>query len=395
MQCDSPTSADRAARASRRRPFRRAKVAYVKITTATDGLGAPGEYPDPLPPLTPNWTPAAGRNNPLWITVAVPADARARGVLGAHRARGAWLAARCAAAPARVGICVARAHRAEVGLRLLGRVHPKVPRAEIRRRDDQRLGRLHARLRRATASRPTTRWRSPATASSAPMAASRRPPWKWISRFSTGWPGAISTGWVFNSFVISFSGLGAGRHPKYDEGSFLDQPSTSPVFAGGGGGGADEGLRTQAGGSPARQWLAAEGLRLLVRRTGRGRLCVRAPRDGAAARARAGSETHADRGDAAAAGGQRGPVVPDPRRLLGDVGHRAPTRRRGDLVVHLLRPAPAFLRRVHRPPGHRAAHVALADVEVRRAGGAHLGDSLVETACRRGRPTCRTRGTTR
>ncbi len=48
------------------------EVAYVFVEHPTDWLGAPGEYPDPLPPLKTPLRLQAGRNQPLWLTVYVP-----------------------------------------------------------------------------------------------------------------------------------------------------------------------------------------------------------------------------------------------------------------------------------------------------------------------------------
>ncbi len=53
------------------------EVAYVPITTPTDNIGLAGEWPDPLPPLPANWRPVPDRNNPIWITLNVPENARA------------------------------------------------------------------------------------------------------------------------------------------------------------------------------------------------------------------------------------------------------------------------------------------------------------------------------
>jgi hypothetical protein len=48
------------------------EVAYVWVEHPTDELGAPGEYPDPLPPLKTPLQLQPGRNQPLWLTVYVP-----------------------------------------------------------------------------------------------------------------------------------------------------------------------------------------------------------------------------------------------------------------------------------------------------------------------------------
>lgn len=49
-----------------------AQVAYVRVTHPTDSAGAPGWWPDPLPPYEPGRTLEAGVNHPFWITVHVP-----------------------------------------------------------------------------------------------------------------------------------------------------------------------------------------------------------------------------------------------------------------------------------------------------------------------------------
>lgn len=57
--------------------FEVAQVAYVDIEVPTDETGCRGQWPDPLPVLREPLDPEAGRNQPLWITVHVPAEARA------------------------------------------------------------------------------------------------------------------------------------------------------------------------------------------------------------------------------------------------------------------------------------------------------------------------------
>jgi hypothetical protein len=58
------------------------EAAYLRVTQPTDRTGVVGDWPDPLPPLNGPWRPRVGRNNPLWITVTVPADAPAGDYLG-------------------------------------------------------------------------------------------------------------------------------------------------------------------------------------------------------------------------------------------------------------------------------------------------------------------------
>ncbi len=65
-------------------------VEYVSVERPTDRIGVAAEWPDPLPPLGPLglWKPRAGRNNPLWITLTVPAGARPGEYRGAITLRG-------------------------------------------------------------------------------------------------------------------------------------------------------------------------------------------------------------------------------------------------------------------------------------------------------------------
>jgi len=53
------------------------RVAYLEVTRATDAAGAPGWWPDPLPPFEQGTTLEAGRNHPLWLTVYVPPEQKA------------------------------------------------------------------------------------------------------------------------------------------------------------------------------------------------------------------------------------------------------------------------------------------------------------------------------
>ncbi len=58
------------------------QVDYVNVTQPTDRTGVAGPWPDPLSPLNGDWKPIVGRNNPLWITVSVPAEAQAGQYVG-------------------------------------------------------------------------------------------------------------------------------------------------------------------------------------------------------------------------------------------------------------------------------------------------------------------------
>ena len=60
------------------------RVGYVTVSQATDMYGGCGDWPDPLPPQDASPLPVkAGDNQPFWITVSVPRDARAGRYAGA------------------------------------------------------------------------------------------------------------------------------------------------------------------------------------------------------------------------------------------------------------------------------------------------------------------------
>ncbi len=67
------------------------EVATVHVVHPSDSLGAPGEYPDPLPPLKTPLALPQGRNQALWILVHVPESAVAgdyKGTITVHTNRG-------------------------------------------------------------------------------------------------------------------------------------------------------------------------------------------------------------------------------------------------------------------------------------------------------------------
>jgi hypothetical protein len=53
------------------------EVRYVNVTRPTDKSAVAGYWPDPLPPLTQPIDLEAGKNQPFWVRVKVPRDARA------------------------------------------------------------------------------------------------------------------------------------------------------------------------------------------------------------------------------------------------------------------------------------------------------------------------------
>ncbi len=67
------------------------EVATVQVEHPSDSLGAPGEYPDPLPPLKTPLALPQGRNQALWILVHIPSSAPAgdyRGTVTVQTNRG-------------------------------------------------------------------------------------------------------------------------------------------------------------------------------------------------------------------------------------------------------------------------------------------------------------------
>lgn len=67
------------------------RVGYVNVTQATDKFGGTGPWPDPLPQIRGPLELAADVNQPFWIRVGVPADAKAGRYSGTIRlAAGPW-----------------------------------------------------------------------------------------------------------------------------------------------------------------------------------------------------------------------------------------------------------------------------------------------------------------
>jgi len=58
------------------------KVQYVNVTTPTDKSSVPGLWPDPLPPLKGPIDLKPNKNQPFWVRVKVPRDARAGSYTG-------------------------------------------------------------------------------------------------------------------------------------------------------------------------------------------------------------------------------------------------------------------------------------------------------------------------
>jgi hypothetical protein len=66
-------------------------VEYVRVERPTDRAGTPGLWPDPLPPVEGPFDVAANTNQPLWVTVYVPAGTPAGDYRGALQlAAGPW-----------------------------------------------------------------------------------------------------------------------------------------------------------------------------------------------------------------------------------------------------------------------------------------------------------------
>jgi len=61
------------------------RVRYVRVARATDRVGRPGDWPDPLPPFNGPIDLPAGRNQPLWVRVTVPRGTRPGAYTGAVR----------------------------------------------------------------------------------------------------------------------------------------------------------------------------------------------------------------------------------------------------------------------------------------------------------------------
>ncbi len=201
-------------------------VGYVNVRVRTDEAGAEGEWPDPLLPMGPGWRPQTGRNNPLWITVTVPADAPAGDYRGSISLQG----------------------------RLSGRVPLTVhvwnfalpEKTDLRSGFGIELGDIRSYHHLSTDRQAAKVW----DLYMRDFAAHRLCPYEPMSLASLGMTAADSSpnevkldwsgfdreakryldGLGFNAFRIGFPGLGGGRYPDVDYGSILGHAAGTPEY---------------------------------------------------------------------------------------------------------------------------------------------------------------------
>ena len=205
------------------------EVAYVPITTPTDNIGLAGEWPDPLPPLPANWRPAPERNNPIWITLNVPENARAGDYTGfiLLQSSNGWRAkatVRCHVW--NFSLPVHTALRSGFG------VDPGTIQQYFHIKSKTALEKEWALFMKAFAKNGINPYN--------PMALH---PFEMSLDKSTS-PGEIRinfdgfdrdarkylNGLGFNAFTIDIPGMGGGRYPNYDDGSLYGYAAGTPQY---------------------------------------------------------------------------------------------------------------------------------------------------------------------
>jgi hypothetical protein len=201
-------------------------VCYVNVRQATDGAGATGEWPDPLAPIGSQWTPRPGRNNPLWITVTVPAGSPAGDYHGAISLLGRL--------KRRFPLTL---HVWDFALpeKTALRTYLGIGPGDIRRyqnlRTDEQMAKvwdLYMRdfaVHRISPSDPTALGPigiSPSDTSPNDV----KLDWTAFDREAKRY----LDGHDFNAFRIDFPGLGGGRYPHFDGGSFLGHAGDTPEY---------------------------------------------------------------------------------------------------------------------------------------------------------------------
>lgn len=205
------------------------EVAYVPITTPTDNIGLAGEWPDPLPPLPTVWHPVPHSNNPIWITLNVPGNARAGDYTGSIllQSSNGWRAK----APIRCHVWnfslpVHTALRSGFG------VDPGAIQQYFHIKSKGALEKEWELFMKAFAKNGINPYN--------PM--SLHPYEMNLDKSSS--PGEIKINFVgfdrdarkyinglgFNAFTIAIPGMGGGRYPNYDEGSLYGYAAGTPQY---------------------------------------------------------------------------------------------------------------------------------------------------------------------
>lgn len=199
------------------------EVAYVRVRQPTDRIGVADEWPDPLPPLEGGvWRPQPNRNNPLWFTLAVPVNARAGDYTGKIILKGA------------------RRHEIPLHLHVWNFALPErtalrsgfgISPDNIRRyhnlKSDAAMAKVWDLYMREFARRRLAPYNPMALA---PFEIKTEPE---LTIDFTAFDKAARRyldELGFNAFTVYIPGLGGGRYPNYDRGSFAGYAAGTPEY---------------------------------------------------------------------------------------------------------------------------------------------------------------------
>lgn len=199
--------------------------AYVRVRVPTDKIGVAAEWPDPLPPLKGAWKPEPGRNNPLWITIAVPPGAKP----GDYTGRILLQAARWKRT------VTLRLHvwgfslPERTALRSGFGINPDNIRRYHNIRSDAAMEKVWDLYMRDFAAHRLGVYNPMALAGiNVSEVGGRHVAMDFTAFDRAGRRYLDEMG--FNSFTVGVLGMGTGRYPNYDQGSFLGHPAGTPEY---------------------------------------------------------------------------------------------------------------------------------------------------------------------
>jgi hypothetical protein len=201
-------------------------VCYVNVRQATDNAGAVGEWPDPLAPIGAEWIPRAGRNNPLWITVTVPAGSPPGDYRGAISLQGRLKRQ----IPLTVHVWDF-ALPEKTSLRSGFGLNPGNIRRYQNLKTDEQMAKVWDLYMRDFAAHRLCTYDPMALAPIGVSASDSSPnevklDWTAFDREAKRYLDELG----FNAFVVSFPGLGGGRYPSYDNGAILGHAGDTPQY---------------------------------------------------------------------------------------------------------------------------------------------------------------------
>ncbi len=204
------------------------RAAYVHVEQPTDAIGVAGDWPDPLPPLTKDgWKPAIGRNNPVWVTINLPRGARPGDYRGTILITTSQSSQRVPLQLHVYGFDLP----AHTSLRSGFGISPDSIRKYHHLQNNDQLKQVWDLYMRDFAAHRLCCYNPMALAEIGVEAIKGDQPGVRLDfrAFDEAAHRYLDL-MAFNSFTIGVQGMGTGRYPSYDQGSFLGHAADSPEY---------------------------------------------------------------------------------------------------------------------------------------------------------------------